>query len=170
MELLGNILDSEPSGRPVAKQRSRSKQGHLSVSVRPTAGHDPGAIEIIAEVNTKDLAALEKVRDVMFAVVEEIARTGVTEQEVDRARQKVLKDRELAAADPNRTLPSNLANGPRPRRTGDFYFLNRDRQLEQVTPGAGQGGRPQVFHDQQPDRRILRADSETRADPDSGGN
>ena len=129
VELLGDILDSEPSGR-LYKALVESKKA-TSVSVRPTAGHDPGAIEIIAEVNTKDLAALEKVRDVMISVVEEIARSGVTQQEVDRARQKVLKDRELAAADPNR-IAIELSEWA---AQGDWrlYFLNRDR-IEQVTP------------------------------------
>ena len=129
VELLGNILDSEPSGR-LYKALVESKKA-TSVSVRPTAGHDPGAIEIVAEVNTKDLAALEKVRDLMIAVVEEIARSGVTQQEVDRARQKVLKDRELAATDPNR-IGIELSEWA---AQGDWrlYFLNRDR-IEQVAP------------------------------------
>jgi zinc protease len=129
VELLGSILDSEPSGR-LYKALVESKKA-TSVSVRPTAGHDPGAIEIIAEVNTKELAALEKVRDVMIAVVAEIARSGVTEQEVDRARQQVLKDRELAAADPNR-IAVELSEWA---AQGDWrlYFLNRDR-IEKVSP------------------------------------
>ena len=129
VEILGDILDSEPSGR-LYKALVESKKA-TSVSVRPTAGHDPGAIEIVAEVNTKDLAALEKVRDVMISVVEEIARSGVTQEEVDRARQKILKDRELAAADPNR-IAIELSEWA---AQGDWrlYFLNRDR-IEQVTP------------------------------------
>ena len=35
-------------------------------------------------------------------MVEEVAQKGVTQEEVDRARQRILKNRELAAADPNR--------------------------------------------------------------------
>ena len=129
VQLLGDILDSEPSGR-LYKALVESKKA-TSVSVSPTAGHDPGAIEIDAEVNTKDLAALEKVRDVMISVVEDIARSGVTQQEVDRARQKILKNRELAAADPNR-IAIELSEWA---AQGDWrlYFLNRDR-VEQVTP------------------------------------
>ena len=129
VELLGDILDSEPSGR-LYKALVESKKA-TSVYVRPTAGHDPGAIEIMAEVNTKDVAALEKVRDVMISVVEEIARSGVTQQEVDRARQRVLKNRELAATDTNR-IAVELSEWA---AQGDWrlYFLNRDR-VEQVTP------------------------------------
>jgi len=129
VEILGDILDSEPSGR-LYKALVESKKA-TSVSVRPTAGHDPGAIEIVAEVNTKDLSALEKVRDVMISVVEGIGRSDVTREEVDRARQKILKNRELAAAEPNR-IAVELSEWA---AQGDWrlYFLNRDR-IEQVTP------------------------------------
>jgi len=129
VEILGDILDSEPSGR-LYKALVESKKA-TSVSVSPTAGHDPGAIEIVAEVNTKDLAALEKVRDVMISVVEDIARSGVTQEEVDRARQRILKNRELAASEPNR-IAVELSEWA---AQGDWrlYFLNRDR-IEQVTP------------------------------------
>ena len=44
-----------------------------------------------------------------YSVLEEVSRQGVTQEEVDRARQRMLKDRELAAADSNRvaiTLPT----------------------------------------------------------------
>ena len=124
-----SILGSEPSGR-LYKALVETKKA-ASVSADPQALHDPGMLEIMAEVNTKDLAALEKVRDVMYAVIDEVIRSGVTQEEVDRARQKMLKDRELAAADPNRIAIalSNWAS------QGDWrlYFINRDR-LEEVTP------------------------------------
>ena len=67
----------------------------------------------------------------MISVVEEVARSGVTKEEVDRARQRFLKNRELAAADPNR-IGIELSEWA---AQGDWrlYFLNRDR-IEQVTP------------------------------------
>ena len=85
VQILGDILDSEPSGR-LYKALVESKKA-TSVSVSPSPNHDPGAIEIMAEVNTKDLSGLEKVRDTMISVIEEVARSGVTQEEVDRARQ-----------------------------------------------------------------------------------
>ena len=57
----GRHPDSEPSGR-LYKALVETKKA-TSVSVRTTAGHDPGSIQMIAEVNTKDLTVLEKVRD-----------------------------------------------------------------------------------------------------------
>src|SRR4029077_11963302 len=100
VEILAAILDAEPSGR-LYKALVETKKAS-SVSVFSHAYHDPGAIEMVAEVNTTDRAALEKVRDTMLAVLDELVRNGVTQEEVDRARQSILKDRELAAADPNR--------------------------------------------------------------------
>jgi zinc protease len=129
VEILGSILDSQPSGR-LYKALVESKMA-ASVSARPSATHDPGMIEIVAEVNTKDPATLEKVRDAMLTVLDQAATSGVTREEVDRARQKILKNRELAAADPNRIAVELSEWGAQ----GDWrlYFLNRDR-IEQVTP------------------------------------
>ena len=127
--MLSLVLGDEPSGR-LYKALVESKKA-ASVSVQPAPLHDPGMLEIMVEVNTKDLAALEKVRDATYAVLDELIRSGVTQEEVDRARQKLLKNRELASADPNRIAVS-LSNWA---SQGDWrlYFLDRDR-LEQVTP------------------------------------
>src|SRR4051812_5642969 len=129
VRVLASILGSEPSGR-LYKALVETKKAS-SVSASPAALHDPGMLEIMAEVNTKDRAALEKVRDEMYKVLDEVTRTGVTQEEVDRARQQMLKDRELAASDPNRIAValSNWAS------QGDWrlYFIDRDR-LEKVTP------------------------------------
>jgi zinc protease len=129
VEILGQILSSEPSGR-LYKALVETKKA-TSVSVEESACHDPGSIQMIAEVSTKDLGVLEKVRDDMLSVVEELALKGVTQEEVDRARQRILKNRELAAADPNR-IAVELSEWS---AQGDWrlYFLNRDR-IEQVTP------------------------------------
>jgi zinc protease len=129
VEILASILESEPSGR-LFKALVETKMA-TRVSAQPMASHDPGTIEIVASVNTKEAAALDKVRDAMVSVLGEVARSGVTAEEVDRARQKILKDRELAAADPNRIAVELSEWGAQ----GDWrlYFLNRDR-IEQVTP------------------------------------
>jgi zinc protease len=129
VEILGQILSSEPSGR-LYKALVETKKA-TSVSVEESACHDPGSIQMMAEVSTKDLTVLEKVRDDMLTVVEEVAQKGVTQEEVDRARQRILKNRELAAADPNR-IAVELSEWS---AQGDWrlYFLNRDR-IEQVTP------------------------------------
>ena len=74
VQVLASILGSEPSGR-LYKALVETKKA-TSVSAQPMALHDPGMIEIMAEVNTKDLAALEKVRDVMYSVIDEVTHAG----------------------------------------------------------------------------------------------
>lgn len=129
VQILARILGDEPSGR-LYKALVESKKAS-SVSTYAQALHDPGVIEIGAEVNTKDPEALRKVRAEIDSVLEKVVQSGVTKEEVDRARQQILKDRELAAADPNRIaiMLSNWA------AQGDWrlYFLSRDR-VEKVTP------------------------------------
>ncbi len=129
VQVLAEILGDEPSGR-LYKALVETKKA-TSVSVGPEAYHDPGVVEITAEVNTKELPALEKVRDTALAALDEVVKNGVTKEEVDRARQSLLKDRELAASDPNR-IAVQLSEWA---AQGDWrlYFLDRDR-LEQVTP------------------------------------
>ena len=129
VEVLSSILSSEPAGR-LYKALIDSKLA-TRVSARPSANHDPGTIEIVASVDTKKPAVLEKVRDIMLSVLDDVARSGVTPEEVARARQKAITNRELAAADPNR-LAVGLSEWA---AQGDWrlYFINRDR-IEQVTP------------------------------------
>ncbi len=128
VRVLASILDAEPSGR-LYKALVETKKA-ARVSVDSEALHDPGTLEIMAEVNTKDLSTLEQVRDVMYSVLDDVITAGVTQEEVDRARQKMLKDRELAASDPNRVAIALSNWGSQ----GDWrlYFLSRDR-LEEVT-------------------------------------
>ena len=164
-EILGEILDAEPSGRLYKALVETKKATSVSVDARPRATI-PGSIEIIAEVNTKDPAVLEKVRDAMLAVLEEVARSGVTQEEVDRARQKILKNRELAAADPNR-IAIELSRVGCARRLA--ALLPQPRPDRAGHACAGQGGRRQVFDHQQPHRRLLRPDRQARADPGPAG-
>jgi zinc protease len=133
VQLLASILGDDPSGRFYKALVETKKASSVTTFAR--ALHDPGVIEMGAEVNTKDLATLEKVRDVMNSVIDEVIHSGVTQEEVDRARQKILKNRELAAADPNR-IAIALSNWA---AQGDWrlYFIDRDR-VEKVTPAQVQ--------------------------------
>ncbi len=133
VQVLASILDSQPSGRLYKALVEAKKAARVSADAE--ALHDPGTFEIMAEVNTKDMATLEHVRDAIYSVLDELSRKGVTQEEVDRARQRMLKDRELAAADPNRVAIALSNWGSQ----GDWrlYFLSRDR-IEQVTPSQVQ--------------------------------
>jgi zinc protease len=129
VEILADVLGAEPSGRLYKAVVEAKKATSVSAEANPC--HDPGTLQILAEVNTKDPAVLERVRDVMLSVLDDVARSGVTQDEVDRARQRILKNRELAAADPNR-IAIELSEWA---AQGDWrlYCLHRDR-VEQVTP------------------------------------
>jgi zinc protease len=129
VEILAEILGSEPSGRLYKALVETRKASAVSAGAR--ALHDPGTLDIYAEVDTKDRAELEKVRDTISTVVDQVAHSGVTQEEVDRARQEILKDRELALHDPNE-IAIELSEWA---AQGDWrlYFLHRDR-IEKVTP------------------------------------
>jgi zinc protease len=79
--------------------------------------------------------SLEEVRVALINLTEQIDSAGVTAEEVNRARQQILKQRDLAAADTARmgiALSEWAAQGD-----WRLYFLHRDR-IEKVTPEAVQ--------------------------------
>ncbi len=87
-------------------------------------------IEAFAEV--AEGSTVEDVRETMLTVLEEgIKKNPPTQEEVDRAKTRLLKQRELAESDPN-GVAIGLSEWA---AQGDWrlYFLYRDR-LEKVTP------------------------------------
>ncbi len=95
--------------------------------------HDPGLMSLEAEV-PRD-GSLDEVRDLLISTAEQIGAKGVTAEEVNRARQQILKARELAATETSQ-LAVSLSEWA---AQGDWrlYFLHRDR-IEKVTPEAVQ--------------------------------
>lgn len=126
LQVLANILDTQPSGR-LYKALVESKKA-TSVSANADDTHDPGLFFIQAAVLDAD--KLNDVRQTIIDVVDEVVRGGVTAEEVNRARQQILKQRALAATDTSR-LAVSLSNWV---AQGDWrlYFLHRDR-VEKVT-------------------------------------
>ena len=114
---------------------------------------------MMAEVNTKDLTVLEKVSDDMLSVVEDVAQKGVTQEEVDRARQRSSSIASWRRLTPTAS-PSSSASGS---AQGDWrlYFLNRDR-IEQVTPEQVKQVAAQLFHHQQSNCRVFHPNQESR--------
>ena len=129
LQVLANILTTTPSGR-LYKALIETKKA-ASVSAFASAEHDPGLMVIDAEVprdNSRD-----EVCQTIISTVESIGSDGVTAQEVNRARQQILKARELAATDTSRIAVSLSEWAAQ----GDWrlYFLHRDR-IEKVAPEA----------------------------------
>jgi zinc protease len=127
MEILDFVLTSPPSGR-LYKALVEAKLAS-SVSGFATGLHDPGTFEVTATVSKGK--TVDEVRKVMIDVLEGLAKTPVTKEEVERAQRQLLKDRELAMTNSNRigiTLSEWAASGD-----WRLFFLHRDR-LEKVTP------------------------------------
>jgi zinc protease len=127
LQVLSNILSTQPTGRLYKALVESKKAASVSASARGT--HDPGLMTIQATV--RDPKSLEEVRDVVLTTVEQVGSEGVTDEEVRRAKQQILKQRELAASDSNQ-IAISLSEWA---AQGDWrlYFLFRDR-IEAVTP------------------------------------
>jgi zinc protease len=127
IDVLEGILTAAPSGR-LYKSLVESKKA-ASVSGAAFAWHDPGVLRILAEVaqgNDPDV-----ILSTMNDTIEQLVEEGVTQEEVDRIKQRLLKFRELSAADSSR-IAIELSEWA---AMGDWrlYFLYRD-YLEKVTP------------------------------------
>jgi zinc protease len=131
LQVLANILSTQPSGR-LYKGLVETKKA-ASAAAFAEARHDASLFMADAEV-TRD-STPEEVRDTMIRIVEGIGSGGVTPEEVNRARQQILKAREMAATDTSR-IAISLSEWA---AQGDWrlYFLHRDR-IEKVTPEAVQ--------------------------------
>ncbi len=127
LQVLANILSTEPSGRLYRALVETKKAA--SASAFAGAEHDPGLMTLQAEL-TRD-GSLEEVRDLLIATAEQIGASGVTPEEVKRAQDQILRQRERAAMDTAQfgvALSASIAQGD-----WRLYFLNRDR-IELVTP------------------------------------
>jgi zinc protease len=129
LQVLANILSTEPSGR-LYKALVETKKA-ASAGASASREHDPGLFEMNAEVPKEN--SMDEVENLMLTTAETLADKGVTPEEVNRAKKQILKARELASADTSRIAVS-LSEWA---AEGDWrlYFLYRDR-IEQVTPEA----------------------------------
>ncbi len=127
LDILGGVLGNAPSGRIYKALVEPHKA--TSVAADVSSWHDPGVFELFAEVRKED--SLDTALDTMLATAENFGESPVTAEEVDRARTKILKQRELLAADTGQ-LAVELSNWA---AQGDWrlYFLFRDR-LKKVMP------------------------------------
>jgi len=99
------VLSAQPSGKLYQALVETKKAASVSAFSRAT--HDPGVIEVTAEL--KNGTPVEEVRDSLISIVEGMKKDGPTKEEVDRAKRQILKARELAASDAN-------PNGASPQR------------------------------------------------------
>lgn len=125
LEVLGEVLDTEPNGR---LYKELVKSGKASgVSSYAMAFHDPGVFRVMATVENAE--KVQEAKDIMIDVLEKLDNQPLTEEEVQRAVRKLLKQREMQMNDVNR-IGIGLSEWA---ARGDWrlFFLHRDR-LEKV--------------------------------------
>jgi zinc protease len=121
VEVLEQVLVPEPSGRLykalVADKKASSLRGGAM------ALHDPGILMVMAQVDREQ--PLEEVRNIMLDVLEKLATSKATDEEVGRAKAKILSDLELRLTKSN-TIGTELSEWV---SRGDWrlMFLHRDR-------------------------------------------
>ncbi len=133
-EALLHLLIDEPSGRLYKQLVETGEVAGVDGFTTPL--HDPGWIELDAEVPVPDDSsaakaadrqrrAVETIRDRMIAIIEDVARAGVTAAEVDRYRNSALKRFDLAMANTTE-IAIELSEWA---ALGDWrmMFLHRDR-------------------------------------------
>jgi zinc protease len=125
IELLEDVLTSKPSGR-VYKALVESKKAS-SVSGSIYALHDPGVLELTANVEGK---GIDSARDVLVETVEQLSKAPITQEEVDRSKTlfKKFLEQSLNSTDRFAIGLSEWA------AAGDWrlFFLHRDR-IEKVS-------------------------------------
>jgi zinc protease len=126
IEVLVQCLDSVPAGRLYEALVKSGKAANVNGIA--FAWHDPGIIYFAAQVPGAN--PVETVRDTMIDVLENLAAKPITDEEVTRAKRKLLTQREQAAA---QTTSIGIALSEWAAQ-GDWrlYFLHRDR-LEKVS-------------------------------------
>lgn len=131
VDVLSSILATEPAGR-LYKSLIETELA-TSVYGWTRATHDPGLLFALAEVPSD--GSVDATRDAMLKTIEEVGETGVTEEEVERIKQQILKQRELSLSNTS-GIAVQLSEWA---SQGDWrlFFLYRDR-IEQVTPEAVQ--------------------------------
>jgi zinc protease len=121
LEVLAAMLDSEPTGRlytGLVKTRLATR-----VSTEAMGGHDPGVFEITAQAGEEK--PLLELRDRLLELMEKPIDAKAEAAEVERAKLKLAKNRDLLMNDSNRigiALSDWAARGD-----WRLFFLHRDR-------------------------------------------
>ena len=127
VEVLGTTLGDTPSGRLHKALVETKKAVFIGNFEQP--GYDPNTSMLFAVV-PKD-GNLDDSRTTMLQVIDDVVKNPPAQEEVERARTKLLKQIELELAASDRiglAMSEYMAQGD-----WRLYFLRRDR-LKQVTP------------------------------------
>lgn len=124
-EVLSSAIGNEPSGR--LYQALVASKLATQANCRSFGGHDPGLMEASATCDAKNVAA---VKEALLKVIESVPTTPITDEEVERAKRQLLRQREQLTNDAGRVVSMLSESASK----GDWrlFFVNRDR-LEKVT-------------------------------------
>ena len=126
LNVLSEVLNNEPSGRlykALVETKKASSIGGYMAGLK-----DPGYAYFSAEV-LKD-KSLDDARKAMMGLLDSMANNPITQAEVDRAKNKLIKNTELLLNNSDRlglSLGEYIAKGD-----WRLFFINRDR-VENVT-------------------------------------
>ena len=121
LSVLAQVLADTPSGR-LHKALVDTKKA-TSIFPFPMGAKEPGFLLFGATVAKE--ASLDAARDAMLQTLEQGAAVAITQAEVDRAKQQILKDVELVLNENDRLgvrLSEYIAQGD-----WRLFYLNRDR-------------------------------------------
>lgn len=127
VSVLAQVLGSAPSGR-LYKALVDTKKASSTFSFE-FAWHDPGLLFAAAQVLKEK--SLDDAHQSMIKALDETAKSEITKEEVDRAKNEILKQVELAFTSSERvglSLSEYIGMGD-----WRIWFINRDR-LKAVTP------------------------------------
>jgi len=125
VSVLEGALTTEPAGRLYKSLVETKKATSEGGFVFPA--HDPGAMILLAQT---DASKTEEAREAMLDTLENVGKNPITNEEVERVKRELLKDREQLMSNSQRLavqLSEWAAAG-----SWKLFFLYRDR-LEKVT-------------------------------------
>ncbi len=127
VEVLATMLTMEPSGQ-LYQGLVKTKKA-TDASAFAMGFHDPGVLEVSVKVDKNQ--PIEAVRDSLLEILDKVGTDKLTEAEVDRAKARLDRSRELQMTDSGR-IGIALTNWG---AMGDWrlFFLHRDR-VAKVTP------------------------------------
>ncbi|MFO1339313.1 MAG: pitrilysin family protein [Burkholderiaceae bacterium] len=157
VELLGLVMSDVPAGR----LHKKLVEGQLAASVFSWNAdlHDPGFALFGAQL-APGLDA-DKARDALLATLENVAAQPITDEEVNRARAKWLKDWELRFSDPETVgvaLSETVAQGD-----WRLFFLLRDRVKAVTAADLNRVAAERLLRDNRTLATYLPTDKPTRA-------
>ncbi|HQR05342.1 MAG TPA: pitrilysin family protein [Gemmatales bacterium] len=126
LEVMAQTMTAPPSG--ILYQKLVETKLVTSAGGFAQGLHDPGVIEFSAQVSKG--VETDKVRDVLLDTIDEVVKNGLSSEDINRTKTRILKNRENASANTSQIAVG--LSGWAAQGDWRLYFLHRDR-IEKVT-------------------------------------